>query len=357
MGTPKQVQEAGDKALADLKVINGKTEEAPKEPDVNGESPPVVPETPEHTETVETLQHKYSVLQGKYNKEVKELKEDIGVLNRQKNEIRNLQKSYDEQLKRNQELTLLVADIQKQITKPKEEKAEVLDFIPSEYLTEAELGELENEDLTPKTLKMLGKMFQGIAKKSQPPTDSNKDEWESKFKELGDRITKTETETVKTKDQSFMQSVEYRVTGVNDPDKATKKFDEINTSQKFINWLKQDIPYSGMTIGKALNDAGKRQDVSAVVKIFRDYLDSATPPAPKAKNPLEKELEPKPRTDGAPTPDTNATDAMLVKKWKAPEAVREFYTDVTMGKYRGKNDERKKIESEIWRVNQILLKH
>jgi len=361
MGTPKQVKDAGDKALEELKAMDGKTEEAPViEPEVIEPTPVETPK-PEHTETIESIQHKYDVLQGKYNKEVRELKEDIGILNRQKHEISSLRKSVDEQTKRNVELATLLGDVQKQITKPKEEKAEVLDFIPSEYLSGDELKTLEDEDLTPSTLKLIAKMIHGIAKKAQVAPVDTSAELKTELKDIKDRLAKTDAEQeqerkdrAKKAESTFMQRVEEGVTGKTG-DEATVAFDKLNHDPEFLKWLNQKAPYSDKTIKAALNDAGGRQDVEGVVRIFTDYKLSIKSPEPK-KDPLLNELEPKPRTDGSIPKDTSATDAALVKKWGTPEAIRKFSNECASGKYRGKDAERAKIEAEIWRANQIILK-
>jgi len=344
MGTPKQVEERGAAALEELKRINGNTE-APDE-EVHGEDPPIEKQKTEHTE--EDFKQKYKVLQGKYNAEIQELKEDIGVLNRQKNEISSLRKSADEQTKRNVELTQLLADVQKQLTKPKEEKAEVLDFIPSKYLSDAELKQLNDEDLPSSTLSLIGKMMQKVVGESQVPVDTSAQD--ERLDKLESDIKETKEVNAKTASNSFMDSVMLRVTGETDIDKASAAFDKKNKDANFIKWLGRKIPYSDKTISMALNDAGTRHDVNAVVKIFTDY-DNVAKPEPK-KSALENEIEPKPRTDTTVIKDHSVSDKALLAKW-TPENVRKFYGDITKGVYRGKDDLIKKNEAEIWQANSI----
>jgi hypothetical protein len=355
MPIPKQVEEAG-KAAEEL-VLNtqGKTmykskaapEGSEEENEVQGEvidlETKKVVETPE--DTVETLKHKLSVLQGKYDKEIVPVKGDVGVLNRQKTEIRNLTKANDDLVKRTSDLSVLVADLQKTITEPKKEVEEpagnVTDFIPTELLSAEDMTVLDDEGLGSNVLGIFAKMISAVAQKAAPaPVEPD-----TKLETRVETLEKGKQEDAST---TYWNTVIRGVSGEKDLVKAEKVFDALNNSVAYNTWLDTTDTFSGKTRRVLLNEAGSGMDASRVIGIFNTYQSSLKKPAPK-KKPLESEIEVSSSNATHVLTENDASIDALRAKWH-PVAIKAFYADVTKGAYTSK--EQAALEAEIWKVQQ-----
>ena len=359
MPIPKQVEEAGK--VADELALNtqGKTSDkskaAPEGSDeVQGEvidlETKKVIEKPE--DTVESLKHKLSVLQGKYDKEVKPLKDDIGMIQRLKSDVRKLTQAHDESLKRNNDLVKLIADLQKQITEPPKKVEEpvenVQDFLPTELLSKEDVQALDDEGLGSNVMGIISKLVTAVAQRSMPKVEQKTDD------ELKSRVESLEKRTEEDATQSYWNRVFRGVSGESDLDKAQTAFTALNEGAGLNDWLDVTDPFTGQTRRDLLNTAGKRMDAVRVIEIFNQYQRSVKKaPAAKEKKGIESELE---ITSSNITRDISGDSGnveALANKW-TPKAIADFYTDASKGRYTA--EQQKAKETEIWKVHQNNLK-
>jgi hypothetical protein len=114
-------------------------------------------------------------------------------------------------------------------------------------------------------------------------------------------------------------------------------WDEINSNPAFLAWLSEIDPVYGAPRQAALSDAQRSMDVGRVVNIFKAFK-GTIPQTPKV-DPLEKQVSPKSNASPAPTP--------VEKPVLTTKQVENFYHDVALGKYRGRDAEVAQLEQVI----------
>jgi hypothetical protein len=116
----------------------------------------------------------------------------------------------------------------------------------------------------------------------------------------------------------------------------------INDNKEFIDWLSQRDKYSARPKLDLLRDAVSRQDLETTASFFTDWKESLGKQAQdtgKPKPNIDKFASPSKPTGGAAKPkETDPVSRDFIKK---------FYEDSTKGKYRGREEEAKKIEESI----------
>jgi hypothetical protein len=133
---------------------------------------------------------------------------------------------------------------------------------------------------------------------------------------------------------------------------------DLDTNQEFIDWLAKLDPYSGRTRQDMLNEHYSKNDAARVAAFFQGFLDeTAAVTAPRggqpsqggraqvpAKAPLEAFAAPgRAKSTTAPA-NAGAEDKPIITRAQ----IAKFYADVTAGKFRGKDDEKKKFENQIF---------
>ena len=133
---------------------------------------------------------------------------------------------------------------------------------------------------------------------------------------------------------------------------------DINEDPEFQSWLLEFDPMSGISRQTILEDAQRSLDVGRVGSFFKSWLE-ITGQANVAQNTrrnvsaseLERQVAPgKGRSTGNPT-GTNA-------KTYSPDDIKNFFSDVRQGKYKGREAERDRIERDIFaaqRENRITV--
>lgn len=142
---------------------------------------------------------------------------------------------------------------------------------------------------------------------------------------------------------------------------AVSNWREVNDNQAFQAWLLEMDPLTGITRQTYLEDAQRALDARRVSAFFRTWLEStgqatvAQPQGsssiPASRSELEKQVTPG-RARSAGTPQTNKG------KVYTPEDIKKFFNDVRSGKYRGREQERDRIERDIFtaqRENRIQM--
>ena len=179
-----------------------------------------------------------------------------------------------------------------------------------------------------KTLEIVAKMVKGMAKGAQPANTGS--ELAAIKKEMHDERVRT-----------FWKELADKVSD----------WESINSSDEFNTWLDARIPYSNKTRRDALQEAQNELNHGTVIQIFLDF---------KAEKPVEKkeDLEGKEGLDLNKHLEPDSTIARQEIQKEVPQGkiytrqeIKEFYTDVTRGKYKGKEAEAAKIDADILKAD------
>ena len=129
---------------------------------------------------------------------------------------------------------------------------------------------------------------------------------------------------------------------------AVPEFRKVNDNPDFQSWLLQADPLTGVTRQTFLDDAQRSLDARRVANFFRTWLEStgqaavahSTENSPAAE--LEKQVSPgRSRSTGTPATANQG-------KTYAPADIQKFFNDVRAGKYKGREQERSRIERDIF---------
>lgn len=127
---------------------------------------------------------------------------------------------------------------------------------------------------------------------------------------------------------------------------------EINNNQQFQNWLLEADPLTGITRQTYLDDAQQSLDARRVAAFFLPWVEQAgsqevrpqpqpQPQPPNRKAELEMQVAP-----GRPRTVASASNNQAKTYTQAD--IKAFYNDVRAGKFKGRDAERAKIESDIF---------
>jgi hypothetical protein len=139
---------------------------------------------------------------------------------------------------------------------------------------------------------------------------------------------------------------------------AVPNFREINGNEAFQAWLLEADPLTGITRQTYLEDAQRNLAASRVANIFRTWLETtgqatvAQSTGRGASSELAKQIAPG-RSRGSGTPVATNT-----AKIYTPADITRFFNDVRDGKYKGREQERDRIERDIFaaqRENRIQI--
>lgn len=131
---------------------------------------------------------------------------------------------------------------------------------------------------------------------------------------------------------------------------AVPNWRQVNDNESFQSWLLEADPLTGITRQTYLEDAQRSLDAPRVSNFFRTWLEAtgqaavaqSTGSVNAAASELEKQVTPgRSRAAGAPSPTTTA-------KTYAPNDIQKFFNDVRAGKYKGREQERDRIERDIF---------
>lgn len=327
MALPTQVQKQSEEVQALYKELNGETTEVQAESaeateKVSTEAPVKEPsdsaveqapqsEANEQSKSdtknkEETWQQKYKSLQGMYNA-------DVPRLNSQNRELAS----------RISQLEGLLGNMQNQpIQTPS---------VPSEPLiTEDDVKEYgDSIDIMRKA-----------AREEVATANSRMATLENQIRQLQGvvpQVQQVQAQQKQTNEQAFWASIS----------RAVPNWNEINTNNNFQNWLLETDPLTGITRQTYLEDAQKQLDSGRVINFFKLWQEgngsqnTAQPNRKVQNSQLEKQVAPgRSRSNGATVsgePPTYSSDD-----------IKTFFNDVRMGKYKGREDERGRIERDIF---------
>ncbi|MHC4417208.1 MAG: hypothetical protein ACYSU6_01335 [Planctomycetota bacterium] len=341
MALPTQVVEAGKAADEALSAINTPpTEEKPdnKPAEIDADTVEgLKAQTAELTGKLEKSEHKYSVLQGKYNHEIQAIKDDVNLLNNLKSDVKRLEKSNSEFQRKVAELVTQNAEFVRQkqdleiqlANKNKEAPPQGDTEDVTQLLSEEDRQTLEDEGITGQAQDIITKLVRKLTPLKTAEETTSKE---------ADQTTKSDNESVV---DSFWSGLED----------AVEDWQPVNRSPEFNDWLDEPAPYSDKTRRQILTEAQEKLDLKTVIAIFSDFkaTDSYNPPEtapeekPSEKPPekpekapesnLENELEPdRPQNvDVVINPATeDRYQKMLNPKYVFPRAeITAFYKDAT----------------------------
>ena len=138
---------------------------------------------------------------------------------------------------------------------------------------------------------------------------------------------------------------------------AVPNFRDINGNEAFQSWLLEADPLTGITRQTYLDDAQRALDARRVANFFRTWLEItgqatvAQSTSQASNSELEKQVAPgRSRGSGSPAASNKA-------KVYSPQDIQKFFNDVRSGKYKGREQERDRIERDIFaaqRENRIV---
>lgn len=266
----------------------GKTELAPEEP------LPVPTEKKEEIKEKPAIdfEHKFKVLEGKYNAEVPRLHKEIVAL-----------KSENETLK-----AKLSSDPKRTDVNPKD-AGEAIEFLKNE------LGDGFTE-----------KLIQAIEEKVKAELKPHVEKMQ--------QVESTVGKVVENSSSGFLKTMDQEV----------KDWRKINGNKEFHAFLATFCdPINRVTYQQSLDEASQAYDGEKAVAIFKAWPGYAALEKGKRDlkaEQLEEQVTPgRTQTTVVPTPEQ--------KKIRTGAEIKQFYRDVQTGKYKGREAEQRRIEQEI----------
>jgi hypothetical protein len=127
----------------------------------------------------------------------------------------------------------------------------------------------------------------------------------------------------------------------------------INTDQRFINWLRDPDPLSGVVRQDMLTAAFTNGDARRTLSFFRAFQNEHTgdyPPGPGASHTPATGSAGQVRLEdmagpGRGSPGTSGAPAS--KRFFTQKDIADFYSAVTKGRYHGRETERDRVEREL----------
>ena len=155
------------------------------------------------------------------------------------------------------------------------------------------------------------------------------------------QVQQVQAQQKKTGEQTFWSTIASEV----------PNWSDINNDPDFQSWLLAIDPLTGISRQTYLEDAQKNLDASRVVNFFRTWegesgkTNTAQVDRTAQQSQLQKQVAPgRSRNNGVKASGQNRT--------YTPNDIQEFYADVRKGKYKGRDDERGRIERDIFAAQQ-----
>ena len=325
MAIPKQVQkqsEAVQELYKELKEEEvNENQEAPQQ---EAEAPETVPaadsveevaveSSGEHSggnqEKDANWQQKYKTLQGMYNAEVPQLKQQVQEQNAKINQFEQLIATINQQKQQpqapQQEPVSLLSE------KDVEEYGESIDIMRK--VTKEETGNLLGE---------VASLKQQIAQMAQNTVPQ--------VQQLANQVGNTQEQLFWSKLSSIVPN-----------------WQEINENADFQTWLLETDPLSGQPRQAHLEDAQQRYDVERIANIFSTWsglngAGSAQQVKSTNQAELQQQVAPKKSRSAGAAPSSNKAPSYTAAD------IAAFYDDIRKGKFKGRDDERAKIERDIF---------
>ena len=328
MSIPKQVQKQSEEVQELYKQINGETEEAQAtaeaapEETVNDVAEPITSDSVEEQapqsepqEQVESgdqepkqddWQQKYRSLQGMYNADVPRLNAE------------------------NRDLSSRVAQLEGLLS-TMQEPAQQTPAVAEKLITDDDVKEY-GDSIAVMRKAAREEVAQEIAQLKQQL---------GQLQGVLPQVQQVQAQQKKSGEQTFWNTIASEV----------PNWSDINNDPDFQSWLLAIDPLTGISRQTYLEDAQKNLDASRVVNFFRTWegengkTNTAQVDRTAQQSQLQKQVAPgRSRNNGVKASGQNRT--------YTPNDIQEFYSDVRKGKYKGRDDERGRIERDIFAAQQ-----
>ena len=313
MELPAQVQRQLDAAAAiEASLLNNGLPENPA-PENKTESPAPEPVVPAPSEVAPTpapanepapADKRYEVLQGKYNAEVPRLHQEAKQLRErieaQEAELRAL----------NQKFQKPPVD-EKPLVTPKDVEEygpEMYDFI----------GRVAEKVFAEKFLPIIGRM---------------QSEFEARVIATESTVGNVAVRQQQTEEEKFW----LRLLD------AVPNWQEINVMPEWLSWLAEHDRLLGTTRQAVLDQAVSTLDSDRIIAVFEQFIEKHKKPEQPVKKTesLASQVSPASAT-AAPAPVSQTATNI----W-TDAAIQEFYKDVSLGKFKGREDDQARIEADL----------
>lgn len=334
MAIPKAVALQGERAEELRKKIyeEGKTPQElnVKSQDLEGEAPLTNETPPEQPEEVpkETSQedykkkydealHQISLLKGKLNSEVPDL---VAINKEMAGQIATLQAT--------------VSELQAKLNRPdsipeKEDPQEIED----QKIYEENYPEIKRGQLATMKRWVRSDDFRDVIKKIVLEVVSEK---------IEPRFSSVEKEIKTTKEESLYSRLDRLVRD----EHGKPCWKEINEDPEFMTWLKSE-KYGGHTKLELLRMALSKGDMESVADFFLEYQRIKKSDSGRNKKTNEEDLSVAPARSGSTQPFRSPGIAEAKPKTFTRSFVKQFHTDVALGRYKNRPKERERIAREI----------
>lgn len=316
MSVPSQVRrqvEAAAEHFANLeKVDNGQAQaDAPNQqvPDSPAyqvdltQAPPVTPNQQAGNQ-VDTWEQKYKSLQGMFNAEVPRLNAD------------------------NRELKAQVAQLQELVSSMTTKSKEPVNQDRPKYITDSDIADYGD------SIEVMRRVFRDETAELTAKIAELEDQNLLLRANVLPRVEQMATAQATRADQQFWDSLTAQV----------PNWMQINNSPDFQSWLLEVDPMTGRTRQDFLVEAQSNLDSGRVAYFFQTWVGgngaTADTKTRKSSSELEAQIAPgRSRSGAAPTGGA---------KQYTPQDIQKFFKDVSQGVYKGRDDERNRIEADIF---------
>ena len=201
------------------------------------------------------------------------------------------------------------------------------------------LTDEEVSDFGPEFLDVVGRRAEEIFAPRAQAYEAKINQLEAQLQGVGGFVQRTGR-------QEMMDQLDQDVPGWRD----------VNLSDEFKSWLALPDPFTGAIRHEQLKAAWDRNAVSQARAFFKGFLAEEAATAPARGSPAPG---PRSRNNGSPRPNLEdfaapgraksaATGTVPAEKpvYTRPE-ITKFYTDIAAGRWRGRDEERKRIDADI----------
>lgn len=267
---------------------------------VKADEQPIKPEPNE----LEKAQHKYDVLQGKYNKEVPQLHNQMKELNVELNQMRNLLASL-------------------------ETAKTPVELKPGEKLLKPEEIEEYGEDMI--------SVVRRAAKEELMPIIQQLQDENTKLNTMLGNMSESVAGNARTGVYRYL-------------DAEVPNWKELNADQVFLTWLDEIDVMSGVPRRALLQQAHEENNAARVASFFISYLKENATVEPVKVTETVTETKVDVMSMAAPGKPQSGTTTVVAQEDKpvyTQAGITEFYRDIQQGKFKGREDVRLAIEQDI----------
>ena len=325
MSIPKQVKKQSEEVQELYKQIKGEPEEAQAtKAEATTDAPVDTVEEPKTSDSVEE-QAPQSETQEQTKSDDQEPKEDNW-----QQKYKSLQGMYNADVPRlsseNRNLTSRVTQLEQLLSTM--EKPTVKESVQAEKL------------ITPEDEKEYGDSINIMRKAAREEIAQLKQQIQQ-IQNVVPQVQQVQTQQKKSSEQNFWNTIANEV----------PNWQDINKNEAFQAWLLEVDPLTGINRQTYLEDAQHNLDANRVVNFFRTWegefgvAKTAQTDRKAQQSQLQKQVSPgKSRNNGTKTSGQTKTYTNA--------DIKEFFSDVRKGKYKGRDDERGRIERDIFAAQQ-----